>query len=233
MGSIANWLAATRGAARGRCVLCLARADLPGLCSPCSADLPPVGARLCPVCALPSPDGAVCGDCRAHPPGFDRCLAAHAYAFPVDRLIQGLKYRGMLSIAPALGHLLAIAARADRVPDIVLPMPLAAARLRERGFNQAVEIARLLPPHLTARLSPGLLERTRETQPQAGLPFNQRARNLQGAFECRERLDGSHIAIVDDVMTTGATLNAAAAALKQAGAASVSGWIVARTLLGH
>ena len=127
---------------------------------PCSADLPPVGTLLCPVCALPSPAGAVCGDCRAHPPGFDRCLAAHAYAFPVDRLVQGLKYRGLLSIAPALGHRLAVAVRADRVPDIVLPMPLAAARLRERGFNQALEIARMLPAHLAARLRPALLERT-------------------------------------------------------------------------
>ena len=232
MGSITNWLAAMRGGVRGRCVLCFARAELPGLCSPCSADLPLVGARLCPVCALPSPDGAVCGDCRAHPPGFDRCLAAHAYAFPVDRLVQGLKYRGLLSIAPALGHRLAIVVRADRVPDIVLPMPLAAARLRERGFNQALEIARLLPRHLAARLRPGLLERTRDTQPQAELPLDQRARNMRGAFVCRERIDGSHVAIVDDVMTTGATLDAAAAMLKQAGAASVSGWIVARTLLG-
>lgn len=232
MGSIANWLAAARGGMRGRCVLCLARADLPGLCGPCSADLAPVGTQLCPVCALPSPAGAVCGDCRAHPPGFDRCLAAHAYAFPVDRLVQGLKYRGLLSIAPALGHRLAITVRADRVPDIVLPMPLAAARLRERGFNQALEIARMLPLHLVARLRSGLLERTRETRPQADLPLDQRARNMQGAFACRERIDGSHVAIVDDVMTTGATLDAAAIALKQAGAAAVSGWIVARTLLG-
>ena len=109
-------------------------------------------------------------------------------------------------------------------------MPLSAARLRERGFNQALEIARLLPPHLARRIRIDLLTRPRDTRPQAELPVDQRARNVRNAFACDQRLDGAHVAVVDDVMTTGATLDAAAAALKSAGAVAVSGWVVARTL---
>lgn len=232
MGAIADWIAGLRHSARGRCVLCLGRADLHGLCRACSDDLPPVGTALCHVCALPTPAGSICADCRAHPPGFDRTLAAHAYAFPVDRLVQGLKYRGKLAIAPALGHRLGLAARSDRVPDAVVPLPLGAGRLRERGFNQALEIARMLPPHLVARLRPGLLERRRDTQPQADLPLDERARNMKGAFAGTGSVAGRHVAIVDDVMTTGATVDAAARALKDAGAAAVSVWVVARTLPG-
>lgn len=230
MGAIADWIAGVRRGVHGRCVLCLARADLPGLCSACSDDLPPVGAALCPVCALPTPAGAICAGCRAHPPGFDHSVAAHAYAYPVDRLVQGLKYRGLLAIASALGHRLALAVRSDRVPDAVVPLPLGAGRLRDRGFNQALEISRMLPPHLVARLRPDLLERQRDTLPQADLPLDERARNMKGAFTCSGNVEGSHIAIVDDVMTTGATMDAAARALKDKGAAAVSVWVVARTL---
>src|SRR5579885_878432 len=123
----------------GSCFLCRGAARTL-LCGPCDADLPRLGADQCPRCSLAAPAGAVCGRCLAHPPAYDATAAALAYEFPADALVQSLKFRGELALAPLLGALLAarVAGRAGAAPvDAVVPVPLSARRLRERGFNQA------------------------------------------------------------------------------------------------
>lgn len=211
----------------GRCYLCRGAARAV-LCAACDADLPRLDAPRCPRCALASSAGAVCGRCLAHPPAYDATAAALAYAFPADVLVQALKFRGELALAPLLGALLAARLEGARA-DVVLPVPLTAARLRARGFNQALEIARHVAPAGGARLEPRLAERSRETAPQMDLPLAERAQNVRGAFRCARALEGATVALVDDVMTTGATLHELAATLKRAGAVRVVNWVVART----
>ena len=211
----------------GSCYLCRGAARAV-LCAACDADLPRLDAPRCPRCALASSAGAVCGRCLAHPPAYDATAAALAYAFPADVLVQALKFRGELALAPLLGALLAARLEGARA-DVVLPVPLTAARLRARGFNQALEIARHVAPAGGARLEPRLAERSRETAPQMDLPLAERAQNVRGAFRCARALEGATVALVDDVMTTGATLHELAATLKRAGAVRVVNWVVART----
>jgi ComF family protein len=224
-------VARVRAVIAGRCVLCLGREARHGLCDACRSDVPVLDEPRCPVCALPGPGGVPCGHCLRRPPAYDGVCAAGPYVFPFDALVPALKYGGRLAIAPVLGAYLAESVRAESAPDLIVPMPLSPARLHRRGFNQALEIARALPSRCTDRLAPALLERLRDTAPQASLPLEDRGRNVLGAFRCVRPLAGQHVVIVDDVMTTGATLHEAAAALKLEGAASVRGWIVARTLL--
>jgi ComF family protein len=176
---------------------------------------------------------AACGGCLRKPPRFAVTIAAHAYAFPLDRLIQALKYEHRLELALPLGDALADAVR--RAPalvagvEAVVPLPLSRARQRERGFNQSIEIGRIVARRTGLPLA-RLLSRTAHAPPQASLPWRARAGNVRGAFACDQDLAGRHVAVLDDVMTTGATLDAAAAALMAAGAARVDAWVVARTL---
>ena len=160
-------------------------------------------------------------------------VAAGAYAYPLDRLVQALKYEHRLSLAHPLGHRLVVAIErslgSTKRPDAVVALPLAPPRQRERGFNQAIEIARVVARRVAMPLESGLV-RTGNGAAQASLPWAQRRRNVRGAFACSRSFDGRHVAIVDDVMTTGATLESAANALLQAGAARVDAWVVARTL---
>jgi ComF family protein len=211
----------------GSCFLCRGAArDI--LCAQCDADLPRLDAALCPRCALASPGGAVCGRCLTHPPPYDATIAALAYRFPADVLVQALKFRGELALAPLLGDLLASRASGKGV-DLLVPVPLAPRRLRERGYNQALEIARRVAAVAGLRLAPEACRRTRETSEQMGLALDERERNVRGAFDCPQLVGGATVAVVDDVMTTGATLAEVAAALKRAGAARVINWVVART----
>lgn len=196
------------------------------LCDSCTAELPRLAGALCPRCALPSPQGAVCGRCLAEPPEYDATIAALAYDFPADALVHALKFRGELALAPFFGKLLAPLVCAERV-DHLLAVPLAPGRLQERGYNQAVEIARHVNPRL---LSLDLCIRERDAPPQMQLPWAARQRNVRGAFRCTRLLAGTTIAVLDDVMTTGATLDEIARTLKRAGAARVVNWVVARTL---
>jgi len=210
----------------GSCFLCRGGARTL-LCAQCDADLPRLAHGLCPRCALESPNGAVCGRCLTHSPAYDATHAALAYDFPADALVHALKFRGELALAPLLAGLLAPKVRTVRI-DHLVPVPLSAERLRHRGYNQAVEIAR----HLRGeRLALALCERTRDAPPQIELPYDQRQRNVRGAFRCTRSLGGARIAVVDDVMTTGATLDEIARTLKEAGAIHVENWVVARTPL--
>lgn len=216
-----NFLARLFG---GSCYLCRgAAAGL--LCAACDADLPRLAAVRCPRCALDSPRGEVCGRCLTEAPHYDATVAALAYEFPADALVHSLKFRGELALASLLGELLV-----QRIPnqeiDCVIPVPLSAGRLRERGYNQAVEIAR----HVTrGKLDLALCVRERDTPAQMDLPYAERRRNVRGAFRCTRSLAGQSVAVVDDVMTTGATLNEVALVLKRAGASRVVNWVVART----
>ncbi len=212
----------------GSCFLCRGAAG-GVLCAACDADLPRLSGPACPRCALATQDGALCGRCLAHPPAYDETVAALAYAFPADVLVRALKFHSELALAPLLGQLLAARLPRGVRVDFLLPVPLSAARLRVRGFNQALEIARHVAATTGCVLAPQLAERSRDTSPQIDLPLTERGRNVRGAFRCMRDLAGADIALLDDVMTTGATLHELAATLKRAGAARVVNWVVART----
>ncbi len=199
------------------------------------------GTRLaapCPRCAEPhAPAG--CARCRNHPPPFDAAFCLFRYEDPVDLLITNLKFRHELACARVLGMLFArrYAESGRALPQCLVPIPLHASRYRERGFNQCVEIARHLAPRLrdaSARPLPvraDLLERLRHTQAQSDLTAAERAANLAGAFQARHRAAmPQHVALLDDVMTTGHTAAAAALALKDAGCRRVEIWACARAV---
>ena len=210
------------------CLLCGALSREGVWCGPCDAALPYLGAAHCPVCALPTPDGSVCGRCLSHPPRFDRTVAVFAYAFPVDALIRSLKFNEQLLLAPQLAGRLV--QRIEARPDCIMPMPLHPARLRERGFNQSLELARRVARQLEIPLLEQACQRVRDTVPQSALPWKERGKNMRKAFACTVDMKGKHVAVVDDVMTSGASINELARALRQAGAREVSAWVVARTL---
>ena len=221
--------AALQAALPQACVLCRAPSGNAMICAACDASMPALGA-VCPRCALASPHGVVCGSCTATPPPLDATVAAWRYAFPADRLLQAFKYDGRLALAEPLARAIAgaILARNAPLPERLLAMPLAAPRQRERGFNHAHEIARRLSAYVHVPLAHDL-RRTRDTAPQAGLTLPERRGNVRGAFDANGRVAGRAVAILDDVMTTGATLAAAALALRRAGATRVEAWVVART----
>jgi len=196
------------------------------ICPDCRSELPWLAAARCPRCALPIPDGGVCGHCPSM--AFDHTCAAFAYEGNLARLIVSAKFGGQWSLFPALAELLL--PEIDHPVDLIVPLPLHTLRLRERGFNQAQEIAAPLAHELRHPMETRLLTRIRDTEHQARLHLHARSRNMHKAFACNRRVDGLSIALVDDIMTTGATLNAAAQALKQAGAQRVDVWILARTL---
>lgn len=222
--------------AQQECVLCGADSGQDLLCTACHSELPRAPAPACPACAAPlelAGEGEVCGACLKHPPAQDRTVAALRYEFPADQLIQALKYRDQLALARLFSQLLRAAVAHAPCPDVLIPMPLHPERARERGFNQALEIARPLANILDLRLDTTSLARTRNTTAQAALPLDRRQGNVKGAFACKETIAGQHVAVLDDVMTSGATLNEAAAALKKAGAREVSLWVVARAVTHH
>ena len=210
-----------------RCLLCGAAGVRSRLCAPCAASLPRLPHVRCGICALPLTSGTVCGQCLERAPAYDSVSAPFAYAFPIDALIHALKYGGNLSIAPILAD--ALASISPPRVDALLPVPLAAGRLRERGFNQARELARIAGRKLGVRVLAHACRKVADTPPQAALPWKERGRNVRATFVCDADLTGMRVAIVDDVMTSGATLNELARNVKRAGAVHVSAWVIART----
>jgi ComF family protein len=184
----------------------------------------------CDTCAAPLAGGGTCGACLKRPPAFDSIIPAWPYLRPVDALILALKFSGRLAAAAPMTRALSGSVDGTEAPDLIVPLPLSMQRLAERGFNQALEIARPLAEEIAIPMDPTLLTRSRHTHPQSQLPWKERARNVRGAFQCESDLSGIHVALVDDVLTTGSTLHEAAQALKRRGAARVSGWVVARTV---
>jgi ComF family protein len=181
---------------------------------------------------LPTPGAAVCGHCLKKAPHFDATQALYRYDFPADKLIQALKYRRRLASADFLSRALAELPLHQR-PDLILPVPLAPARLAARGFNQAVELARPLTKQLQVPIELAAVRRCRETVPQVSLPWKARAKNISHAFECSVDLTGKTVLVIDDVMTTGATLNELARVLKAHGARWVGNRVVARAVRNY
>lgn len=213
---------------REPCLLCGISGARDGVCAACAVDLPALAGPMCLNCAAPLTAGDVCGACLAHPPRYDRVTAAYVYDFPVDALIQAYKYGGELRLARLLGK--ALAQRATAPVDVVVPMPLSTERLRLRGYNQALELARHIGRSHGIAVWPHACRRVIDTPAQALLPWRERPRNVRGAFVCDADLAGLRVAVVDDVLTTGATLNELARNLKRAGAAEVHGWVAARAV---
>lgn len=213
-----------------RCPVCGARTHT-RLCNACFRDLP-WNDHACRQCARALPDlpASLCGACSRQPPSYDSAHAAFTYAWPVDRLIRRFKFNADLATGRILALLLGtyLDLHQIRRPDLLLPVPLHHRRLAERGFNQSSEVARILRRRLDTKMAFDRLLRIRATPAQSGLDRATRQRNLRRAFECRGSLSGLHIGIVDDVMTTGSTAQAAAVALKRAGAVRVDVYALAR-----
>jgi len=213
------------------CLLCQAGSDGELLCRACAHELPSV-ASACPRCASPGSGNVECGACIADPPHYEASYTAFAYAYPLDALIQAFKYGGQLALAGLFARELHRRIGRALGPDLIVPMPLHPQRLAERGFNQAAEIAKVLSRLCGIAMDAQFARRVRNTAPQAALPWRERATNMRRAFACVRDLAGLNIAVVDDVMTTGATLNEFAHTLKRSGAARVENWVVARTTRG-
>ena len=213
------------------CFLCGAASGDQLLCGACRTDLPRLPELRCPTCALPTPLGETCGACLKQPPHYDATLSCFSYDFPVDRLVQALKYQHRLVVSEFFAKaLLEISPLPPVAADVMLALPLSAQRLRQRGFNQALEIARPLARQVGLPLWVDGYRRVIDTAPQTSLPWRERHQNMQGAFECALELSGKTIIVIDDVMTTGATLNEFARTLKKHGAAKIINWVIARAL---
>ena len=225
------------------CLLCHMPSDyVQDLCLDCETMLPWLG-NSCKQCALPLPaesDSSYCGNCLVrsqtkHQGPVQQAQALFIYTTPVDYLIQALKFGHRLSIAQVLGRLMADRIYSDycqqqSYPDIIMPVPLHPLRLRERGFNQALELARPISKVLKVSLNHTHCKRIRATLPQTGLSAVEREKNLKGAFSIQYPLYKQHVCIVDDVMTTGQTIRALSDILKQQGAARIDTWCCARTV---
>jgi ComF family protein len=198
------------------------------LCRDCAAELPR-NRTCCARCALPlAVPAALCGQCQRHPPPWDAAWVPFRYAWPLDRLESRFKFAADLAAGRVLSALWRRELAADR-PQLIVPMPLHPARLRQRGYNQAMELARPLAQVLEVPVRHDALLRTRATKAQTELGAIARRRNVRGAFAAKPGvLWPEHVALLDDVMTTGATLAEAARVLRRAGVRRVDVWALAR-----
>ncbi len=211
-----------------RCPLCAARASR-GFCADCRPLLPWI-ITGCEICGAELREVGVCGGCQAHRPYYDHAVIPFKYRAPVAGQIRTLKYHNQLRHAAALGAMICARAWDDPrpPPEVLIPVPLHGSRLRQRGFNQALEIARRVGRELGVEVSHRLIARIKNTVPQVGLGERERRRNVKGAFRASRPARYTHVALVDDVVTSGNTVNAAARALKAAGVETVSVWAAAR-----
>lgn len=211
------------------CFVCGENSGADAVCAACNAALPRLPRGLCPICALPSADGLACGRCQRRRPYFDASYAVFAYDHPVREMVLALKHGQGPGLASWLAVQLAGLARASGV-DCIVPMPLHRERLRHRGFNQAVELGRRLARLAGVPLWTQAVVRDTATPLLAGLRRKARRSALRGAFRAERSFAGLHVLVLDDVMTSGATLDEMARTLKQRGAVHVSNLVVARTL---
>ena len=212
------------------CFLCGALSHEGLCCAGCNAELPRLGASHCPICALPTNAGEVCGQCLQHPPHFDHTVAAFSYSFPVNQLLKALKFHERLELVNFLADELTKSIAC--VPDAVVAMPLHPSRLRGRGFNQSQLLAARIAARLKVPLLADVCHRVRDTAPQSSLPLKEREKNMRNVFTVTlsDQWQGKHMAIVDDVMTSAASMGELANAFKKAGARSVTACVIARTL---
>ena len=210
------------------------------ICLSCQTGLP-FQTLACYRCASPlhgiKDDMALCGRCLTDPPSYDRTLSAFRYAYPVDQLIHDLKFNRKLAIARLLGELMAqqitkrVHLTSPSLPQMIIPVPLHPARLRERGYNQATELARPIARALNIPIDYRHCQRPRATAIQSDLPASERPRNVKGVFSVVKKIPVRHVVIVDDVMTTGATVAELATTLRNAGVEKIDVWVCARAAL--
>lgn len=211
------------------CTLCGGRTAGALLCAACTADLP-WNTSACPGCALPQAQGVLCPACLHRPRAFDAACAAFTLAAPVQQGIHGLKYQAQFLQANLLAQAFAqhLQQQSHTSPQLIVPVPLHWRRQWWRGYNQSIELAKMIGKALGIAVDAKAAKRLRATPDQIGQSAAQRRRNLKGAFVVSERVAGLDIALLDDVMTTGATLEELAQACKAAGAARVDAWAIAR-----
>jgi len=228
--NVMRWVdEAVRWIAPERCLLCGAGDAEHGACAGCRADLP-WNRVACPSCAQPLPAVAICRKCLKRAPAFDAAWTAFVHTDPVRRGVLRLKYAAQFEQARVLGHLMgrALAQRETPLPALMIPVPLPRRRWFTRGYNQALELARAVSRETGVRIDSDAVRLVRAPGDQIGQTAAQRRRNLRGAFRLERDLSGLHVALIDDVMTTGATLDALARAARKAGAAKVEAWALAR-----
>lgn len=220
------------------CQLCGQRATRHGLCEPCRQQLPRSQGHRCPICQAPAASAqAPCGDCQGRHPAFSHLYSAYDYDYPLEGLITRCKYapspalQGVLASLMPQALLHAQSGAGYRLPDLVVPVPLAAARLRQRGFNLPDALAHALADTMRVRFDDQLCWRKRNTDSQAALNRRARLKNVRDAFGVKRRCDGLYIAIVDDVASTGATLHSLAKTLRKSGAKQVDAWVLARAIV--
>lgn len=213
----------------GCCVLCARRSERRrDLCAACENDMPRIG-NACVRCALPLVNAGVCGRCLQHPPPQDATRAAFRYAWPLDALVTDFKFNGDHAAGRVLGELFAESLSFGSKPDCLLPVPLHAKRLRERGFNQSLLLADAFSRKWRIEVNASLLARVRETEVQSGMNARARRRNVRGAFGLTAQNVPRHVVIVDDVVTTGSTTAEIAALLRRMGVEVIEVWTLART----
>ncbi len=213
-----------------RCVVCrqLARRHI-SLCHKCESGLK-INTDACESCARPLEKkySGICGECQKSPPYYDSTLAPLLYKDTAKTLIIELKFREKLLNAKILAEIFAKFVKNDPCPDLLIPIPLHTSRLRERGYNQSLEIAREIAAIHKIPVDWKSCERRINTARQSELPIKQRRSNIKGAFQNHRRLDGLHIAIIDDVMTSGNTVNELSRVLKKSGARRIDVWVMTR-----
>jgi len=214
----------------GACLLCETQSRKNALiCHDCRLDLPAI-TGACLRCGRSLPEDAICAACLHQPPLFDRVLAVHTYQYPVADLVRAMKYQQKILLAREAGESLSelLLLKRPPLPECIIPVPLHRHRLCKRGFNQALEIARIVAKRLQVKLDRQALIRVRSTLPQFDLSPQQRIKNLKDAFGLSRPLHYRHIAIVDDVITTGATANEMARLLRTTGVTKIDVWAYAR-----
>ncbi|HMU63409.1 MAG: ComF family protein [Nitrosomonas sp.] len=215
-----------------RCVLCSIQQQA-SLCQACKTSLPKLDPNCCTLCLTPLPTFTHCGACLNTPPLWHYIVAGYRYAFPVDVMIQKLKYGLDLTLTPILASFITSKIDRNPLPDAIIPVPLHPEKMKARGFNQAIEISRYVSKQTGIRVLSDICLRVKNTPSQIELPWKKRQQNVRNAFRCQSDLTNKHIAILDDVMTSGATVNALAKEIIKQGATKVSVWVVARSLLSQ
>ena len=229
-----RWLAALDFLLPPRCVLCGRPSGSICICMPCKKELPRADTH-CHQCGLPlgSPKDKICGRCIQNTPPFTRTVYPLQYQFPADRLVQAFKFKRQLAAGRILSHLMCeyVIEQQLSLPDMLIPVPLHNMRMMTRGFNQAGELGSYISKVLNIPVLATSLRRHRNTKAQSGLSRKQRRKNVRGAFYWHGlRTPDRHVALIDDVMTTGTTVTECARILKKAGAKRVDVWVAARAI---
>ncbi len=219
----------------GCCLLCGKLSEKQqDLCPTCRSKLP-FNDHHCSTCAQPLPSsipaGSMCGRCQTKPPSFDHCFAPFRYQDDLTTLHHNFKFHHKLAAGRLMADLMyqRLAAASRQMPQLLIPVPLHCRRLKQRGFNQAQELTRILSAELSIAVDSCSLQRTRDTRAQSGLPKKERHKNIHKAFALSSGIHSPHVAIVDDVMTTGHTVDEIAKLLRASGIPEIEVWVFART----